>query len=449
MRIVRIGDKYTIANEEVKTFDLLPVQTYIVNFNPMEGFYLMVHPEMEVKEKIYGVHEEKVKKMFRSFQSFDRNLGIILSGRKGIGKTIFSKMICKEAMKQGYPVLIVDEAHKGLGRFIECIDQECVILFDEFDKTFSKHNMGGEQAKLLSLFDGTAQGKKMFLVTCNEINGLNQFIINRPGRFHYHLRFTYPKKEEIRQYLKDKLKPEYHKEITSVIAFADLISLNYDCLRAIAFELNQGILFKEAIEDLNILNLSSCNYDVCLYMEDGQVLQQKNWYGNLFDAEQTKKSVNFWSKDNTFLMEVCFDLKDLYYDEEKQVTLVAGNKLEICRENFCENRNFGGVNHNGMVNEEEEYLDLVDNEDYDEDYDENYDEDYDADYDEECVNEVESVEDFAEYEYENEDVEEEEVVGIDTPVTIRNLNPKEIKLENKPLYLVFTKSQEIKMHYKL
>lgn len=43
------------------------------------------------------------------------------------------------------------------------------ILFDEFDKTFQSNDDQDDQAALLSLFDGTAGGKKLFLVTCNKL----------------------------------------------------------------------------------------------------------------------------------------------------------------------------------------------------------------------------------------------------------------------------------------
>lgn len=66
-------------------------------------------------------------------------------------------------MEKGYPVLIADEAYRGIAHFIEKIEQECVVLFDEFDKTFKSNKENDEQAKLLSLFDGTAGGKKCIL----------------------------------------------------------------------------------------------------------------------------------------------------------------------------------------------------------------------------------------------------------------------------------------------
>ena len=39
---------------------------------------------------------------------------------------------------------------------------------------------------MLSLFDGLDNGKKLFVITCNEVERLNAYLLNRPGRFHYH-----------------------------------------------------------------------------------------------------------------------------------------------------------------------------------------------------------------------------------------------------------------------
>lgn len=67
------------------------------------------------------------------------------------------------------------------------------------------------------------------------IISLNSYIVNRPGRFHYHFRFNYPEPEDIREYLHDQLMPGYDAEIEKIVEFSRTVSLNYDCLRAIAF----------------------------------------------------------------------------------------------------------------------------------------------------------------------------------------------------------------------
>ena len=98
------------------------------------------------------------------------------------------------------PVIIVDTYIPGLANFIEEIEQEVMVMFDEFDKTFGGVNksdgMADPQTELLTLFDGLAQGKKLYVITCNNLNTLSDYLVNRPGRFHYHFRLI------IRQILK-------------------------------------------------------------------------------------------------------------------------------------------------------------------------------------------------------------------------------------------------------
>ena len=101
---------------------------------------------MVVKEKVYGVHPEKADKVIAAFAMFERNLGVILSGDKGIGKSLFARVLSSKAVKTGYPVIIVDQFIPGIASYIESIDQEAVILFDEFDKTFGSIRPGENEA---------------------------------------------------------------------------------------------------------------------------------------------------------------------------------------------------------------------------------------------------------------------------------------------------------------
>ena len=159
MKAIKIGTKIEIYNDTVMTFNELPARTYIVRFEKMSGFYLDEYAEAEIKEdKIYGEHMNKVKKVLRTYRAFNRNLGVILSGFKGIGKSLFARILTVEAVKNGIPVIVVDKYIPGIASYIETIDQCVMVLFDEFDKTFGDVKaIEGEvepQAALLGLFDG-------------------------------------------------------------------------------------------------------------------------------------------------------------------------------------------------------------------------------------------------------------------------------------------------------
>lgn len=286
MKIINTGYKFKIYNDGMQTYDNLPAQMYTADFNQDEGFYLTkYHENIEISEKVYGIHHQKVSKVLSSFEQFKRNMGVILSGDKGIGKSLFSKMLAQQAIDNGIPVIIVNYYAPGIASFLDLIHQNVMVLFDEFDKTFTKAPHCDPQTEMLTLFDGISVGKKLFVVTCNGLGGLSNFLVNRPGRFHYHFRFDYPTDKDITEYLQDKLSKEYHAEIPKVINFSKKVSLNYDCLRAIAFELQLGLPFEVAIKDLNIINLEEEEFDLTLVFEDGSKLYAFREYLDIFDND--------------------------------------------------------------------------------------------------------------------------------------------------------------------
>lgn len=339
MKVITNGTIYELRDDRIGISDKLPAQTYVIRCSPMTGFYMEKYSDIEVKEsKIYGVHTEKVNKVLNAFDTFERNLGIILSGNKGIGKSLFAKLLSIEAIKKGLPLIVVDSFIPGIASYIEKIDQEVVILFDEFDKTFgnirTSENEADPQAGLLSLFDGVSSGKKMFIITCNELRNLNDYLINRPGRFHYHFRFDYPNELEIKEYLMDKIEPPYYSGIDKVIAFSKRVPLNYDCLRAISFELNRGESFESVIKDLNIINMNAERYNLILHFEGGTVMTAKKIHLDLFGNDDDIRVYLYDSDDNN-IVDVEFYPADCSYDMVTGNNIVQADKLKLLYQEDC------------------------------------------------------------------------------------------------------------------
>lgn len=329
MHIVESGKRYRIFNNAITTYDQLPPKTYRVDYDPdTRTFSLLEAHDFEIPEtKIYGQHLDKVKKVLNAMDKMNRNLGVILSGDKGIGKSLFSKCLGLKARKKGIPVILVNEYNEGIANFLEEIEQTVMILFDEYDKTFNdkKYNC---QAEMLSLFDGVSAGKKLFVITCNEIQSLSQYLINRPGRFHYHFRFLYPTADEIRDYMEDKLDKQYYDEIENVIAFSVRMNFNYDCLRSIAFELNNGLKFQEAINDLNIIRISQYkNIKIIVEFENQATLSGKIKEWQLYDNTITDMSI--YLPDNIrplsyvgeYIGEFPMNFSNNYIDKDKRMLM--------------------------------------------------------------------------------------------------------------------------------
>ena len=319
MKAINSGSSFQIYDNSIKTFDRLHASTYTICFSKNRGFFLEQSESFLISEKIYGKHIEKVRKVFRTYEMKEnRNLGVILSGDKGIGKSLFAKLLCINGIAKGLPVIIVDSYICGIASFINSIDQKCIILFDEFDKTFcgdsdSRETMNDPQTEMLTLFDGINTSEKLFVITCNNIQKLSTFLINRPGRFHYHFRFDYPTAEEITEYLQDNIDKQYWGEIENVVSFAGRVKLTYDCLRAIAFEINGGESFKSAIQDLNIINIEAQTYNVELQFSDGSTDCRRMSFDAFADhgIEQ-----NFDYNGEYGVINVMFNPKNMQYNKE-------------------------------------------------------------------------------------------------------------------------------------
>ena len=290
MNVVHSGNTFQIYGDSLKTYEQLPAGTYEVGFSKFSGFFLTAHTDLVVnEEKVYGCTEKKVQKVLHSFSKVDRNFGVILSGRKGIGKSLFARVLAVHALRAGIPLILVTAYYPGIANFLSSIEQEVIVLFDEFEKTFASKDNDAPQEELLPMFDGLDGGKKLFIVTCNEVHKLNSYLLNRPGRFHYHFILTNPNPDEIREYLTDKLEEQYHPLIKKVVSFSAHADLTYDILRAIAFELNNGYSFEETLADLNISKESTPRFDVTAEFADGA------------KSMATDERIDLYSSDRVYL----------------------------------------------------------------------------------------------------------------------------------------------------
>ena len=331
MKVIGQGSQYMIFDDDMKLHESLPAQVYSVRCSKQTGFFLEKHADIEINEdKIYGIHMAKIDKVMKAFSVMPRNLGVIMSGAKGIGKSLFAKLLALRAIESNIPVLIVDGYIPGIASYLESINQEVMVMFDEFEKTFEKTEHSDPQTEMLSLFDGFSTGKKMFVITCNSVKKLNDFLVNRPGRFHYHFRFDYPDYAQVREYMMDKVAPEYHGEIDAVVDFSAKVPLNYDCLRAIAFELNMGQTFREAAQDLNIVNTENEYYSVIAYFNNGYHAVNSRVALDMFDPSN-EVYVYLNSPKNRYdtVATIEFLPQDAKYNVESSGFIIPGSKLNF------------------------------------------------------------------------------------------------------------------------
>jgi hypothetical protein len=192
-----------------------------------------------------------INKFVKNSESSEpRNLGILLSGEKGSGKSLLAKRVCNSAISElDIPVIIIDSSFDSskVASLISSLDFNCVILFDEFDKNY--HNTENwdrgastpfDQNKLLSVFNGTDNlANKMFILTVNSTTKVNSLFLNRPSRIHYKLNFSKLSNSIISAYLSDNLIPERLNDIPVIEELLSQIqTINFDLLQSVVEELN-------------------------------------------------------------------------------------------------------------------------------------------------------------------------------------------------------------------
>jgi hypothetical protein len=191
-----------------------------------------------------------------TFLERDAATGILLNGEKGSGKTLLAKKLSIEAAKLGMPTVIVNSAWKDLqdkfNKFIQDITQPCVILFDEFEKTFDIN----DQKQILTLLDGVYPTKKLFVLTCNDKYRIDSHFSNRPGRIFYMINYVGLEDEFIVEYCNDLLNDKsFIDKIVKIAKF--FANFNFDMLKALVEDMNR---YNESPQE--VMKLLNANPDM-------------------------------------------------------------------------------------------------------------------------------------------------------------------------------------------
>jgi len=240
---LRRGDFYSQTEGNFEVMPTLDDGIYQIHQNPMTGeiFLERIADKFYFGFKLYGIDETFVTHVLDTYskQASKHNLGVLLNGAKGTGKTVTAKMLCN---KLGLPVLIVDKPLQGLSNFLAGINHDCVFLFDEFEKNFRLTDDDGEDRageSLLSIMDGVYNGENchIFIVTTNDLR-VNDNLLSRPSRIRYLKSFgDVIDRKILEEYVDDNLKyPQYRDEIMD---FFDTLTIGtIDILQSLVDEVN-------------------------------------------------------------------------------------------------------------------------------------------------------------------------------------------------------------------
>lgn len=243
------GDVFSQTESNFEIFPQLEKGVYDLNFNPDTGQYTLKRLSLEfsLNFKLYGLDEKLISHVLTSYNNnpTKKNIGILLNGIRGGGKTVTAKVI---ANRLNLPVIVISAQYPGLDGFITSIKQDCIFFLDEFEKNFGgrvnafDESEGGEP--LLSVMDGVYNSEHchIFLLTTNNLR-INENFLSRPSRIRYLKSFDEVMEYDVLEEIVDDflIYPDRKKEVIDYIVTLEYVTID---------------IVKSIIEEVNIHNCS-------------------------------------------------------------------------------------------------------------------------------------------------------------------------------------------------
>ena len=227
----RSSDSYFLADASQQS-DQLALGVYRVQAHPQRGLFLQnTSKEFTFDYKIYGTETKFIERVVRTYHGSTGNMGVLLNGLKGTGKSVTAKLISN---KMNLPVIIVSDFYEGLPKFLNDIHEDVIVFIDEYEKIYESY----KTASILSVMDGVLSGKyrRLFLMTTNDLH-INENMLQRPSRIYYLKTFDNIALDVINSVLDDMLDyPEFREDIIKFVGEMNIITI--DLIKSIIHEVN-------------------------------------------------------------------------------------------------------------------------------------------------------------------------------------------------------------------
>lgn len=330
-------------------FNEIPAGIYEPYSSMMGTFLGRQEDKFVFSHKIYGIEHNFIQHVLRTYEHSDKNVGVLMNGTKGAGKTVTAKTLANMC---GLPIILVNAGNIDILSYFDDVSQPLCFFFDEFEKIMD-HSDNAKVAPLLSFVDGTSSSTKhLMLFTSNE-SKISPFFLDRPGRIRYIKQYGSLEAPVIKEILDDMLEyPEFRKDILDWVVYFKYLTI--DMLISIIKEVNIHRMSPKAFGHFFNVNNEKPTYNIevtVTHMLTGKVWNIEHWriysdttISQLLDEfddhdrsltirgrlvgldEKTDKWQPLSDVDREYYMYLeMLDENDKYYDETKNRFMFAGN----------------------------------------------------------------------------------------------------------------------------
>jgi hypothetical protein len=234
--------------------DHIPPYVYKLNIDGNMNLVLVKdRKNFNVPERLYGSNQEFLELLYDDWRSTEGATGAMLFGNKGCGKTVLAEALANKSLIADIPVFMVDSCiPPGM---IKAAVMACpggaMVMFDEFEKIYDED----DQKKLLTLFSDSDLKKILFIMTVNEASGINNFLINRPGRIKYWIQYRGIEDQVVVEMMEAFNVPHQLRPSLREWAQGDASIMSFDILKFVCKEAAKCADWKSLVKRVRILNV--------------------------------------------------------------------------------------------------------------------------------------------------------------------------------------------------
>lgn len=238
--------------------DRLENGIYTVRLDDYGRFYLEKFKDSYTFDyKLYDLETAFINRVVKTFKNTSGNLGILLNGIRGTGKTVTGKII---ANNLNQPVILVDIPFGGVQNFLNTIPQDITIFVDEYEKVYNSES--GKQNEMLTIMDGAMNSsyRRMFILTTNHLR-VQENLLQRPSRIRYLKEFKDLKPNVVKEIVNDLLEHvEFEQDILSFVSKLQIITV--DIVKEIIKEVNLHKESPESFSDIFNIKKNEGRYQI-------------------------------------------------------------------------------------------------------------------------------------------------------------------------------------------
>ena len=130
------------------------------------------------------------------------------------------KKIDKENSRmKGIASVVIDECFENTELINFLADSSigsCVVLIDEFEKLYCQNC---DNTIILQLLDGASNSHHLYILTCNNTNRINTYLLNRPSRIYYRKEYDSIPDNIIHEIIDNELINKETKELINALSY--------------------------------------------------------------------------------------------------------------------------------------------------------------------------------------------------------------------------------------